>query len=234
MKGKPPKWVDKGFKFWKDIDPKKTYVVGVDVAEGMEKDFSTIEIFEIESMEQVAEFRDNKIKEDKLYEAIKWILGKIDSVVDQRTQKSAEVYWSFENNSAGAVIGALYRNDEKFPINAQLVSLGEKQGMRTTNKSKIEACRSIKNLVEKSTDGLVLNSETLIFEFKNFIQRGASYAARDGATDDLICACLIITRVLKYLSGYEPDVFDKMYKTEGEFYDETTSEYSEPIPFTFS
>lgn len=234
MKAIPPKWVDKGFKFWSEIDPKKTYVVGVDVAEGMEKDFSTIEVIELETMKQVAEFRDNKIKEDKLYEAIKWILGKIDSIVDPRTQKSAECYWSFENNSAGAVIGALYRNDDKFPVNAQLITIGEKQGMRTTNKSKVEACRNIKNLIEKAQGGLTIFSDTLIFEFKNFIQRGASYSARDGATDDLVCALLIITRVLKYLSGYEQQVFDAMYKTEGDFYDETTSEYSEPIPFTYT
>jgi hypothetical protein len=71
----------------------------------------------------------------------------------------------------------------------------------------------------------------LIFELKNFIVTGASYAAKRGATDDLVSALLIVIRVLKQLSEYEPEIFDKLYKSENEFYTEETNDYDEPIAF---
>jgi hypothetical protein len=234
LKGRPPLFIDKGFSFWKEPTFDKTYIIGVDVAEGLEKDFSTIEVFELDTLEQVAEFRNNKIKEEKLFEAIKWILQKLLSYRDAKTGRFPMIQWSFENNSVGAVIGALYNNDEKFPEQPELVNAkSEKFGMRTTNKAKLEACRYMKNLLEKAKGGYVLNSEKLIFELKNYIQRGASYAAKDGCTDDLVSACLIVTRIIKQISEYDPETFNKIYKSEGDFYDETTSEFDDPMPFVF-
>lgn len=233
LQEKKPLYIDKGFNFWKQPVPTSTYIVSVDVAEGMGKDYSTIEVFELETLEQVAEFRDNKIKEDKLYDAIKWIIDKLESYIDPHTHKKPMVYWSFENNSAGAVIGVLYRNDDKFSETAELITIGEKNGMRTTNKSKVEACRSFKNLVEKKSGGLLINSLMLITELKNYVAHGASYAAKSGCTDDLVSACLILARILKFLSTYEAEVFDKIYRSDGEFYEETTSEHIEPMPFAF-
>ena len=233
LKPSTPLFIDKGFSFWKQIDPSKTYLVGADVAEGLGQDFSTIQVIELESLEQVMEFRSNSIKEDKLYEAIKWIVGKLLSIKDPRTQKKATVYWSFENNSIGAVIGALYYQDEKFPPEAELVNgKGEKLGMRTVNKPKVEAARHLKNLVEKSKGCLKINSERLIFELKNYVATGASYAAKPGATDDLVSAMLIAMRIISYLSSYEPAIFDKLYRSDGSF--ESSSDFAEelePMPF---
>ena len=73
----------------------------------------------------------------------------------------------------------------------------------------------------------------LIFELKNFIATGSGYNAKSGCTDDLICAFLIVLRVMKYLSDYEPEVFDKLYKSEGEFYEEKTNDYDDAVPFVF-
>jgi hypothetical protein len=232
MKSKLPLYTDKGFYFWKEPDPQKTYILGVDVAEGMEQDFSTIQIIELETLEQIAEYRNNTVKENQLYDAIKYALNKLHSYVDQRTGKRPTIYWSFENNSAGAALGALYYNDEKFPDFAELVNGKETRlGMRTVNKSKVEACRYFKKLIEQTKGGLTINSKMLIFEMKNFIATGAGYQAKRGATDDLICAFLIVLRVMKYLSDYEPEVFDKLYKSEGDFYEETSNDYDDPVPF---
>jgi hypothetical protein len=232
MKSKTPLYNDKGFFFWKEPDPNKTYIIGVDVAEGLQQDFSTIQVIELETLEQVAEYRNNTVKENQLYDAIKYIINKILSYMDARTGKRPSVYWSFENNSAGAALGALYYNDEKFPDAAELVSGKETRlGFRTVNKPKVEACRYLKKLVEQTRGGLTINSKMLIFELKNYVATGAGYAAKRGATDDLISAFLIILRVMKYLSEYEPEVFDKLYKSEGDFYQETSNDYDDPIPF---
>ena len=232
MKSKQPLYSDKGFYFWKEPDPNKTYILGVDVAEGMGQDFSTIQIIELETLEQIAEYRNNTVKENQLYDAIKYALNKLLGYVDQRTGKRPTVYWSFENNSAGAALGALYYADEKFPEAAELINGKETRlGMRTVNKPKVEAARYLKKLIEQTRGGLTINSKMLVFELKNFVATGAGYAAKRGATDDLICAFLIVLRIMKYLSDYEPQVFDKLYKSEGDFYDEMTSDYTDPVPF---
>lgn len=228
-----PLFEEKGFFFWKQISPAKTYIISSDVAEGVQQDYSTIQVIELDTLEQVAEYRSNKVKENQLYNAIKWIVGKILTYRDPRTNKKPTVYWSFENNSAGAAIGSLYYADEKFPPEAQLLNgKGERLGFRTVNRPKVEACRHLKNLIEKSKGGLKINSKLLLFELKNYIASGASYAAKPGATDDLISAMLIGMRMIKQLSEYEPDVFEKLYHNEGEFYDEVSNEYdTEPMPF---
>lgn len=232
MKSKSPLYNDKGFFFWREPDPNKTYIVGVDVAEGLEQDFSTIQIIELETLEQIGEYRNNTVKENQLYDAIKYVITKLLGYVDQRTGKKPTIYWSFENNSAGAALGALYYNDDKFPQEAELINAKDSRlGMRTVNKTKVEACRYLKKLIEQTKGGLTINSKMLIFELKNFIATGAGYAAKRGCTDDLVCAFLIVLRVMKYLSDYEPEVFDKLYRSEGEFYGETTSDYSDPVPF---
>jgi len=234
LKGEVPTMIDKGFSFWRPIDPNKTYVIGVDVAEGVKQDFSTIQVVELETLTQVAEFRNNMINENQLYHGIKWIIQKLLSHEDPRTHRKPQVYWSFENNSAGSSIGTLYYQDDKFP-EAELISgKAERTGMRTSNRVKVEACRHMKNLVEKTKGGLTLNSKMLIFELKNYVAAGASYAAKKGCTDDLIAALLIVIRVIKQLSEYEPEIFEKLYHSEGEFYDETTNDFSEPIPFLIS
>lgn len=232
LKSKTPEFLDKGFAFWKVPDPGKTYIIGVDVSEGMQKDFSTIQVIELETLEQVAEYRNNSIKEDTLYGAIKWIIGKIQSYKDPRTQRKPMIYWSFENNSCGGVIGALHYQDEKFPEDVELINeKGGKLGMRTLNKSKLEAVRHLKNLIEKSKGGIKINSERLIFELKNYITSGGSFAAKHGATDDLVSAMLIVARIIGYLASYEPAVFDKLYKSESNFDDMDFGQEIMPMPF---
>ena len=234
MKESLPLFADKGFFFWKEPDPNKTYIIGADVAEGVHQDFSTIQIVELETLEQVAEFRNNGINETQLYNAIKFAITKVLSYKDKRSGRAPTVYWSFENNSAGAAIGTLFYNDEKFPEAATLISgKGERVGFRTVNKPKLESCRHLKNLLEKANGGLKIKSAKLIFELKNYISHGASYAAKHGATDDLISAMLIVMRILKQLSEYEPEVFDKLYSSEQDFHDETSNQFEtvEAMPF---
>lgn len=235
LKPASPISIDKGFYFWRDLDPTKTYLVGADVSEGMGKDFSTIEVFELETLEQVAEFRQNNVKEDVFYNAIKWILEKIMKCKDPRTMQKPTVYWSFENNSCGGIVGALHMQDEKFPEDPILINeKGTKLGMRTVNKSKLEGARHLKNLIEKSKGGYQIHSEKLIFELKNYVATGASFAAKYGCTDDLVSAMLIVSRMIAQLAQYEPEVFDALYRSGEASFDEVYDGSDEPIPFMVS
>lgn len=234
MKGRQPLFIDKGFKFWQKIEPSRTYMVGCDVSEGIKKDFSTIEVFELETLRQVAEYRSNTVKEGPFYQAMKWVITYILGHRDPQSGKKAACIWSFENNSVGAAIAAMHYADEKFPEEAELVSHGAKIGMPTSHKSKSIASRDLKRLIERSTYPLEVYSEELINELKNYVQSGSkgTYHAKAGATDDLVAATLIITRLINYISTFEPDAFNKLYGSEDEFYQETTSEFDEPMPMS--
>jgi hypothetical protein len=248
LRSKAPLKRDKGFIFWKEPSAKMTYIIGVDVAQGMKKDYASIEVVELETMEQIAEFRSNSVKEPELYQAIKWIIEKLLTYRDRQGNPPA-IHWSFENNAVGAAIAALFNNDEHFPHDAELVSNGDKIGINTSGKSKAMACKTLKTLIEKPKNNLVINSDPLIRELKTYVRSGSAYAAKWGMHDDLISGMLIVAQIIKQLSEYEPEVFNTLYESEGEFYQETEEnsrkqddeygsvvtedEGDDPIPFVF-
>jgi hypothetical protein len=203
---------DMGFKFW--VPPEtlggmgKTYLVSVDPATGGGKDFSVIEVFDFPGLNQVAEWRSNEINIPLLYAKLKWMLNKL---TETRGRGKADVLWTFERNGIGEAMCALYMNDEKQPEYAELFSdLPGKFGVYTTGKTKILACLQMKTLIEKVTKGFTLNSETLIFELKNFVAKGGTYEAKAGATDDCVMALVGITRLIKRLADYNEEAFTRV------------------------
>lgn len=234
LKPMMPIFVDHDFKFWKRLDPKMTYLVGCDVAEGLKKDYSVIQVLELQTMTQVCEFRRNDVKDGAFYKAIKWILELLLSCKDKQTGKVPDILWSYENNAVGAAITALYFADERFPDGPELVTIGSKAGMNTNQQTKAVASRDFKRLLERVNGPLIINSGDLITELKNYVQSGArgTYHARPGATDDCVAAMLIITRLISYVATYEDEAFKHLYETEANFTAETTSEWDEPMPMS--
>ena len=200
---------DMGFKFWVPKDSiggqGKTYLVSVDPATGNGKDFTVIEVFDFPGLNQVAEFRTNTINIPLMYAKLKWILNRLSEPIGRGR---AEVLWTFERNGIGEAMSALYYNDEKQPEHAELFSdHATKLGVYTTGKTKIISCLQLKTLIEKTVNGLKINSETLLFELKNFIAKGGSYEAKSGATDDCVMATVGITRLIKRLAEYNDAAF---------------------------
>jgi hypothetical protein len=233
IRGKTHHHEDMGFKFW--VPPEelggagKTYLVSIDPATGNGKDFSVIEIFDFPKLNQIAEWRSNDIDIPLLYAKVKWVLNKLSAQIGRGR---AEVLWTFERNGIGEAMVALFNNDEKQPEFAELFSdVPGKFGVYTTGKTKIISCLQLKMLVEKVTNGLKINSETLIFELKNFIAKGGSYEGKAGATDDCVMATVGITRLIKRLAEYNDDAF----KQVNEYVDpDDLSEDGfgdEPVPF---
>jgi hypothetical protein len=204
-KSQDPLFKDNGFNFYERIDPRKEYLVGCDVAEGLGQDSSVVEVFDTRLV-QVAEFRSNKVSEAELFDKIKWIINYL-------TSNKAKLMWSYENNSCGKVISTLYYKDEKFPGEGELISVGEKLGMNTNASTKKEASKDLKRLLESGS--MTVRSKDLINEFKNYAQSRTDgiYAAKPGATDDCVSACLIITRLFKYVTAYDDDAFDRLYRS---------------------
>ena len=79
-----------------------------------------------------------------------------------------------------------------------------------------------------SDNVLEINSNTLIVELKNYVKKGLSYAAKKGCTDDLISATLIVTRLVKYVSTYDDNVFDALYRN-GKIIEASVDDFA-PMP----
>lgn len=237
LRSTPPINEDNGFKFWEPIKEDVIYLVGADIATGAGNDFSVIEVFEFPSLLQVAEYRSNDLNIPGLYKNIKWIVNKLSQQVNK---KRPEVFWTFERNGVGEAIAALYNVDENPPQFADLINEGEgKLGMQTSNKSKVLACLQLKTLVEKIRNGIQLRSEINIFELKNFVASGGSYAAKSGATDDSVSALLLIVRLLKYVADFDDQARKIMYEHNESDYNNMLpsseiNEDDEPLPFVFS
>lgn len=220
MRPTEPINTDMGFRFWKEFNSVHTYYVAVDIAAGDGGDFSNIEVIEFPTNEQVAQFRSNKISPNSLYNALKWIINKI--LVDGSRHTSGkiipQVYWSFENNSVGQSISALYYNDEKAPECTLISTNDRKPGIVTTGKTKAKGCAELKRSIERKTNTLKINSHLTIVELKNYVGTKTSYAARPGATDDSIAALLIFGQMLELSAGFDDEAYKMVYNYDEEFY----------------
>lgn len=227
-----PNHTDMGFKFW--VPPEeiggigKTYLISCDPATGSGSDFSVIEVFHFPSLNQVAEYRTNDVNIPLFYAKLKWIINKLST----NTGKGrAEVLWTFERNGIGEAISALYQNDEKQPEHAELFSDAPgKFGIYTTGKTKVLSCLQLKQLVEKTTNGLNIKSDHLLFELKNFTAKSGTYEAKAGATDDAVMATVGIIRLLKRLSEWNDDAFKRVNEYVDPDSDGDGNE-DEPVPF---
>jgi hypothetical protein len=225
-----------GFKFWTDkIGGNKTYLVGMDPATGNGNDFTAIQVLEFPALVQVAELRLNTVNIPLIYSKLKWLLKHLREP-DEKGQR-ADVMWSFERNGVGEAIVAMIQNDEtpEGGIYLDGVELYNETpgrlGVYTTGKSKLVACMQLKNLVEKISGGIKLNSETIIYELKNFIAANGTYQAKLGATDDAISALLVVMKVLNRLSTYDEAARQLVYEAVEPDADMVDTFGDEPMPF---
>lgn len=190
--------------FYKEPQANAIYLMGMDPATGAGNDYTAIVVFDFPNLEQVAEFRSNTTSSVTAYHMLKKLLR-----IFERAESM--VYFSVENNGVGEAVMALYEADENPPETAEFVSeTGQKRkGMTTTGKSKIKACLTFKEMVER--DSLKIKSKALVAEIKNFVRARGSYAAKNGATDDLVMASLIAVRLLEEISTFDQDAYDKLY-----------------------
>lgn len=224
-----PVFTENDFNFYVTEDELSTipiFLVGVDPSTGSGGDYSVVQIFSFPEMKQIGEYRTNKLIIPFLYKKITWILTKLTELRGKNGQRP-EVFWSFERNSIGEAISALHFNDEKQNEYAELVNDDPgKFGMYTSARTKIQAALKLKTFVEKVGEGsLKLNSEQLLFELKNYAAKGKSYEAKIGATDDCVAACLVVIRILDYLSKFNEKAHQTVYDYD---YDE---ESDGPMPF---
>lgn len=207
---KPPLKIEGHVRWYSEIDPKKTYVVALDPSMGTGGDFAAIQVFELPTFKQVAEWQHNKTIIEGQMRVLRQILKDIKNAGVQ------DLYWSVESNSLGEAAMVVIRDsgEESFcgdmlhDNRRDLAANKHRMGFVTSNKSKIEACARFKSLFESGK--MEIYSASLIDEMKNFIAKGNSYEARSGSHDDLISAVLLFLRMALFISTWDEESQKRM------------------------
>lgn len=194
-------------RWYKHPNPNYKYVVSLDPSSGTGGDYAGIQVLELPTMTQVAEWQHNKTPVEG---QIKTMMGILQYLKEMGVK---DIYWSVENNSIGEAALVVIRDtgEETFPgdfIHEPKKVAGKRgrKGFHTGHKTKMEACLSLKRLVEN--DKLKLQSKPLISELKNFVARGSSFAAKPGEHDDLVMSLVLNLRMIEYIATFEDDVYD--------------------------
>ena len=209
------------------------YLVALDPSLGTGGDYAAIQVFELPSMIQCAEWQHNLTQIQGQVKIFRDVLRYIQEEIGNEVQNS--IYWSIENNTVGeaglVVIADL--GEETFPglFVSEPVRKGHvrkfRKGFNTTFNNKIAACSRIKYLIEENK--LQLNSKALISELKTFIAAGVSFKAKQGQHDDLVAATLLIIRMSVILADWDPKVFEVLSVNT-----ETDQDWEAPLPIYIS
>jgi hypothetical protein len=223
MEGKEPIMKMGQARWYKKIDAKCTYLIALDPSLGTGGDPAAIQVFEIPSFIQVAEWHHNLTTIQGQVRILRDICNYIKNEFDSKN-KQANIYYSVENNTVGEA--ALIAIDEIGEETIAGLFLSEpvkrghvrrfRKGFNTTHASKISACAKLKHMVETKRIGL--NSQSLISELKTFIAKGITFEGKSGAHDDLVSGLLLILRMAMLLQDWDPSIYDKMREeSEGEW-----------------
>ena len=204
-------------------------MVSLDPSMGTGGDFAAIQIFELPTFEQVGEWQHNMTPMNQQVRILQQINKHIhDTIIEKDASATPQIFYSMENNTIGEA--ALMRVMDIGEENIMGMFLSEpirkghrrkfRRGFNTTAKFKIDACTKFKELVESGK--MKLNSQLLISELKDFVATGLSYKAKPGQHDDLVSACLLMTRMMKVLADFDPKIFEK--------WTDRSSEMTTPMP----
>jgi len=229
MEGKDPIWNQGQVRWYHKPRPKYTYMVALDPSLGSGGDYSAIQVFELPTFKQMAEWHHNTTPANQQIRILQSITKYIyDTMKEQDSQATPSIFYSMENNTLGEA--ALNRVMDIGEENIMGSFLSEpirkghrrkfRRGFNTTAKHKIDACTKFKELVENNK--MEINSKALISELKNFVASGVSFKGKPGEHDDLVSAALLMTRMMKVLADFDPKIFEQ--------WTNRTSEWTAPMP----
>jgi len=188
-----PKTSSGGLDVFEDPIKGRTYTCTVDVARGVNKDYSAFIIMDVTEFpfKIVAKFRSNEIKPllfphtiDRVCKAYNHahVLVEVNDI-GQQVAESLQFEMEYDNllmttqrGRAGQILGAGFSGR------------GSGFGVKMTKQIKKIGCSNIKSLIEG--DKIVINDFNIIEEMSTFIRKGQSWQAEDGCTDDLMM-CLV-------------------------------------------
>jgi hypothetical protein len=183
-----------GLDIYEEPQKDHNYVLTVDVARGVEKDYSAFTICDTTSFPYrlVAKYRDNQIK-PMLFP----------SIIKDLAVAYNKAYILVEVNDIGEQVGQILHMDLEYDNvlmctmrgrAGQLVGQGfsgkkSQMGVKMSKNVKKIGCMNLKTLIEG--DKLDIRDYDTISELTTFIQKSNSFEAEDGCNDDL-AMCLVI------------------------------------------
>jgi hypothetical protein len=232
MEGREPQMRMGQARWYKKINPMSTYLVALDPSLGTGGDPAAIQILEIPSFEQVAEWQHNLTT---IQGQVRILRDLCNFINDECAAKGVQtsLYYSVENNNIGeaALVAIEEIGEESIPglFLSEPIKKGHvrrfRKGFNTTKSSKINACAKLKHLVE--SERLKVNSKAFISELKTFIAKDVSFEAKVGQHDDLVSAMLLAIRMALMLQDWDPSIYDKMRE-------EREDEFLMPMPIYIS
>ena len=217
-------------RWYKKPTAQYTYAVALDPSMGTGGDNAAIQVFELPSYEQVAEWQHNTTA---IPGQIR-VLADICKYLQQETNNDNGIYWSVENNGIGEAC-LLVINDfgeENIPglFVSEPMRKGHvrkfRKGFNTTHGTKITACSRLKTMIEN--DKMTIRSKTLISELKGYVATGSSYQAKSGMADDLVSATLLALRMMAVLKDWDPRIYSTFTQAED------IEDYEAPMPIFIS
>ena len=217
-------------RWYKKPSSQYTYAVALDPSMGTGGNNAAIQVIELPSYEQVAEWQHNTTAIPGQIRVLKDIC----TYIAETTGSNNNVYWSVENNGIGEACLIVINDfgEENIPglFVSEPIRKGHvrkfRKGFNTTHGSKITACSRIKTMIEN--DKMLIHSKPLISELKTFVAAGSSFQAKLGATDDLISALLLATRMMDVLKDWDPRIYNTFNQAD------SNGDYVEPMPIFIS
>ncbi|MDB4809622.1 terminase family protein [bacterium] len=189
-----PKTSSAGLDVYEDPIKDKTYVITVDVARGVLKDYSAFVVLDVSQMPYrvVAKYKNNDIKPlvfPSIIERVGNAYNKAHVLVEtndlgQQIAEALNFELEYDNllmttnrGRAGQILGAMFSGR------------GSGFGVKMTKQIKKIGCANIKTLIE--SDKVHITDFNIIEEMSTFVRRGQSWQADEGNNDDLMM-CLVI------------------------------------------
>lgn len=184
---------EEGLDIYEKPQPNRMYICTVDCAEGVERDYSTINVIDVSETpyRQVAKYRNNKLP-----------LLFFPTVIYSLAKKYNEAFVLIETNNVGQQVVDIMHYDLEYEnvykidhhhIKGQTISGGFKRsanfGVKTTKTVKKIGCANLKTLIEN--DKLIINDFDTIAELNTFVRQKDSYAAEEGNNDDLVMGLVL-------------------------------------------
>ena len=215
-------------RWYKKLERDQTYCISLDPSMGTGGDYAAIQVFELPSYKQVAEWRHNTTPIPGQIRVLKDIADYING--ECKSPGANNIYWSIENNTIGeaALLVIADVGEENIPglFVSEPIRKGHirkfRKGFNTTHRSKISACSKFKTMVEN--DKMQINSKALISEMKGYVASGTSFKAKPGETDDLVSAVLLNLRMMEVLKDWDPRVYNTFRQLDAD------NEYEAPMP----
>jgi len=221
-----------GYDVWEKAQDGRSYFMACDVARGAGKDFSAFSVIDITDTpyRMVARYMNNQIS-PLLYP----------TVIAKVAQDYNEAHVLLEVNDIGGQVADTLHYDLEYENiltsttkgrSGQVLSAGFSRGtdlgIKTTAQVKRIGCRVLKNLIEE--DQLLIPDLMAIAELSCFAIKGKSYAATEGAHDDIVMSLVLFAWVAN--QRYFKDLMDQDLRLQ--MYQERMREIEEDLtPFGF-